>query len=171
MIKRPDKNDYPSFYETYIRLIQNEDVLLLLENQEMAFHAFVKDISPEKGDYRYAEGKWSLKEVVGHIVEVERIMAYRALAISRGDEQSLPGMDENQYIARSNYSQRDFNSLAEEFSLVRKGNIIMIRSFSEEMLNRVGIANGGRISVRALVYIIAGHLDHHVQVIRDRYLQ
>lgn len=170
MIRRPDKTDYPPFYETYIRLIQSEDLVQILENQEMAFYAFVKDIAPDKEDFKYAEGKWSIKEVVGHIIEVERIMAYRALAISRGDANALPGMDENSYIENSNYKDREVKDLAEEFRYVRKSNIILIRSFSPEMLQRKGIANKNEISVTALVYIIAGHLNHHVQILRDRYL-
>lgn len=171
MIKRPLPQDYPQAYQSYIRLIKNEDVISVLENQKTAFHAFVKNIDSISGDHRYAEGKWTVKEVVGHVIEVERVMAYRALAISRGDQQSLPGMDENTYIANSNYTDRTFEDLAEEFKFVRKSNIQLFRSFTQEMVERKGTANSNTITVAALIYVIAGHLDHHVQIIRDRYLR
>lgn len=170
MIKRPEDSEYPPFYKTYISLIRTEDILYLLENQGDGFFAFIKEIEDSKADYRYAEGKWSVREVVGHIIEVERIMAYRALAISRGDQQSLPGMDENLYIEKSNYRNISLNDLAEEFKHVRKGNIYLFNSFTKEMVERKGIANGSEITVAALIYIAAGHLNHHVQILRDRYL-
>lgn len=170
MIKRPEKTDYPPFYETYIKLIQTSDVIPLLENQGHDFFAFVKEIDPSNGDFKYAEGKWSVKEVIGHIIEVERIMAYRALAISRGDSQSLPGMDENLYIKNSNYKNSQLADLAEEFNHVRKANIYFFKSLNHEMINRKGMANGNEITVAALVYIIAGHLSHHLHILRERYL-
>lgn len=168
-IQKPQPQDYPTFYTTYIDLI-NDDVIKELKNQSTTFYAFIKNIPPEKADYRYAEGKWSVKEVIGHVMEVERIMSYRALAISRGDQQPLPGMDENSYIAHSNYANQDLADMAEEFLYLRKANIYLFKSFSPEMLDRKGIANKHPITVAALIYIIAGHLDHHAQVLRDRYL-
>lgn len=171
MFNRPEKNTYPPFYETYIRLIQTDDIINLLQIQGEGFSAFVKEIDSLKADHRYAEGKWSIREVVGHIIEVERIMAYRALAISRADVQALPGMDENSYIKESNYKNVSLFDLSEEFNHVRKGNIYLFKSFTEEMVNRKGVANGSEINVKALVYIIAGHLSHHVQILRDRYLK
>lgn len=170
MFNKPKKNAYPSFYETYISLIQTDDIIRLLEIQGEGFAAFVKEIDHHKADHKYAEGKWSIREVVGHIIEVERIMAYRALAISRADHQSLPGMDENLYIKESNYKNISLFDLSEEFNHVRKGNIYFFKSFTKDMIVRKGIANGSEITVAALVYIIAGHLSHHVQILRDRYL-
>lgn len=168
-IQKPQLQDYPSFYTPYIDLI-NDDVMKELENQSTTFYAFIKNIPTEKADYRYAEGKWSVKEVIGHVLEVERIMTYRALAISRGDQQSLPGMDEDNYIAHSNYANQDLADMAEEFLHLRNANIYLFKSFSPEMLDRKGIANGNPITVAALVYIVAGHLSHHVMVLRNRYL-
>jgi hypothetical protein len=170
MIKRPEKIDYPSFYETYIKLIQSADIISLLENQGDEFSAFVKEIDHSKGDFKYAEDKWSVKEVIGHIIEVERIMAYRALAISRGDSQSLPGMDENLYIKNSNYTNSRLTDLAAEFHHVRKANLYFFKSLTHEMINRQGVANGNEITVAALVYIIAGHLSHHLHILKERYL-
>lgn len=171
LIYKPKPEDYPHFYKSYIDLIKSEDVIMILENQGTAFHAFIKSLAPEQGNNRYAAGKWSVKEVIGHVIEVERIMAYRALAISRGDKQSLPGMDENSYMHNSNYEDRTLDDLAEEFLHGRKANIYLFSSFSPEMLQRKGIANNNPITVAALIYVIAGHLDHHVQVIRDRYIK
>ena len=170
MIKKPKDTEYPPFYKTYTSLIHTDDILTLLGTQGEAFCAFVKDLDPSQADHRYAEGKWSIREVVGHIIEVERIMAYRALAISRGDQQSLPGMDENLYIEKSNYKNISLADLAEEFDHVRQGNIYLFNSFSEEMVERKGVANNSEITVAALVYIIAGHLRHHVRILKERYL-
>lgn len=171
MIKRPDQSDYPPFYETYISLIDSSDILALLKRQHQDFYAYIAAIPVDKFDFRYAEGKWSVKEVIGHIIEVERIMAYRALAISRKDLQSLPGMDENQYIANSNYGNADMADLAEEFSHVRAANIYMIKNLTPEMSTQKGIANNNEISVAALVYIIAGHLQHHLNILNERYFR
>ena len=169
MITRPIKADYPPFYETYIKLVENTDVLALLDKQGEEFFAFLETISAEKTDFRYAEGKWSVREVIGHIIEVERIMAYRALAISRKDTQSLPGMDENLYIENSNYRNIPIKELAGEFRHVRKANIYLFKSLTPEMQSQKGIANNNEISVAALVYIIAGHLAHHLNILKDRY--
>lgn len=169
ILQKPQPQDYPQFYTTYIDRV-GDDVTKVLENQNTTFHAFIKNIPAGKEDYRYAEGKWSVKEVIGHVLEVERIMAYRALAISRADQQSLPGMDENSYMVNSNYDDQRLADLAEEFLHLRKANIYLFKSFSQEMLNRKGIANGNPITVAALIYIVAGHLAHHVQVLNDRYL-
>lgn len=168
-IQKPHPQDYPNFYATYIDFIDG-DVIKELENQNTNFYRFIKNLPAEKEEYRYAEGKWSAKEVIGHVLEVERIMTYRALAISRADQQSLPGMDENNYIVNSNYSNQRVDDLAEEFLHLRKANIYLFKSFSQEMLSRKGIANGNPITVAALVYIIAGHLAHHTQVLNERYL-
>lgn len=170
LIQKPHPQDYPNFYASYIDLIKDDSVIKVLENQSTAFQAFVKNLQAEKEDYRYAEGKWSVKEVIGHVLEVERIMTYRALAISRADQQSLPGMDENSYMVHSNYADQRLADLAEEFLHLRKANIYLFKSFSQEMLDRKGIANGNPITVAALIYIVAGHLDHHVRILRDRYL-
>lgn len=170
MIKRPEQTDYPAFYETYVRLIDADGVLILLETQAQDFYAFIKKIEDEKANFRYAEKKWTVKEVIGHMIEVERIMAYRALAISRKDTQSLPGMDENLYIDNSNYRNASLQDLAEEFKHVRQGNLYFFRSLTLEMQNQKGIANGAEISVAALVYIIAGHLEHHLHILKERYL-
>lgn len=169
MIQRPDQSSYPPFYETYISLIESSDILPLLEKQRQDFLAYIAAIPEEKFDFRYAEGKWTVKEVIGHIIEVERIMAYRALAISRKDLQSLPGMDENLYIANSNYGNIDLHDLAEEFNHVRKGNIYFVKNLTPAMLSQKGIANNNEISVAALVYIIAGHLQHHLNILNERY--
>ncbi len=169
MITRPNKSDYPPFYKTYIKLVEGADVLAMLDQQVEEFCTFLDTIGTEKADFRYAEGKWSVREVIGHIIEVERIMAYRALAISRKDPQSLPGMDENLYISNSNYRNATLKDLAGEFRHVRKGNFYLFKNLTPEMQSQKGIANNNEISVAALVYIIAGHLAHHLNILKDRY--
>ena len=168
-IERPSPQDYPPLYETYIRLIKG-DVIEELEDQQISFYQFIKGIAPELENYKYAEDKWTIKEVLGHILEVERVMAYRALAISRGDQQPLPGMDENKYVANSNYQERSISDLAEEFNHLRRANIYLCRSFSSGMLGMKGVANNKEIAVSALVFILAGHLKHHENILKERYL-
>ena len=118
----------------------------------------------------YAEGKWSIKEIAGHLIDNERIMSYRALSISRNETQSLPGFDENDYIRESNYSKRNYYDIVDELRKVRESNLPMFKSFSEEILDRRGVANNSEVTVRALLFIIAGHEIHHINIVKERYL-
>jgi hypothetical protein len=169
MISRPTPSDYPAYYETYIKLVK-EDVFKLLDDGILKMQALLSGIDEEKENYAYAPGKWTVKEVIGHILDTERIMTYRALRFARADRQELPGFDENDYVKNSNFGKRKLIDMAHEFSLLRESNIALFKSFDEEALNRKGIANKNEISVRALIYIVAGHQVHHMQVLRERYL-
>lgn len=168
-VKRPTKNDYAPFYDGYINNV-NGDVISVLEKQLLTTNVFLNSISEEKSNFRYAEGKWSIKELVGHLIDTERVMAFRALSISRGEKQSLPGFDENEYIKSSNYSDRKFSDLVDELRLVREANLSMFKNFSEEMLNKRGVANNTRVTVLAILFIIAGHEAHHIKILKERYL-
>ena len=128
------------------------------------------EISEEKGLFRYAEGKWSIKELVGHLIDTERVMAYRALRFARNDRTELAGFEQNDYIENSNFDACSLRELAREFELVRNANVLMFQNFSEEVWTRSGIASGNQVSVRALAYIIAGHELHHMKILRERYL-
>lgn len=166
---QPTAEEFNSYFGPYISKVE-DDVLNELEQQGEQFPAFIRSIPKAKENYAYASGKWTIKELLGHIIDTERIIAYRALRFARNDSQNLPGFDENEYVKYSHYSERSLESLAEEFALVRKANLFLFESFNEEELVRRGLANNNEVSVRALVYIIVGHLKHHQEVLKERYL-
>jgi len=168
---KPNPGDYAPYYERYISLLPDDDIISILEVQKKTSEEFLKTLSEEQGNISYAEGKWTIKEVIGHIIDVERVMAYRALSFSRNEEQSLPGFEQDDYITNSNYSQRSVEDLINEFKAVRNANLIMFKSFSDEMLNRSGIASYNKVTVLALIYIIAGHEKHHIKILKEKYLQ
>ncbi len=125
----------------------------------------------EKEEYRYAEGKWTVKEVLGHICDTERILGYRALCIARGEQKELPGFDENHYVSNGYFNKRSLYDLAHEFSIVRESNIALFKSFDENILDKKGTANKNIMSVRSILFMIAGHEKHHINVIKERYLK
>jgi len=166
----PLKSDeYPAIYSSYVETITG-DVMELLDEQITAFPEFLASIPPGKSEYAYAEGKWTIKEVVGHVIDTERIMAYRALRFARNDTKELIGFEPDDFVANARFNERSLESLSEEFVLVRKANLMLFRSFNDHELARKGIASERLISVRAFLYIIAGHLNHHRNIIRERYL-
>ena len=167
-MKRPSNGDYAPFYAGYIKNVP-DDVIKALEDQLYLTNTFFKAIPADKIDYRYAEGKWSIKEIVGHLIDNERIMSYRSLSISRNETQSLPGFDENDYMRESNYSKRNYYDIVDELRKVRESNLPMFKSFSEEILDRRGVANNSEVTVRALLFIIAGHEIHHINIVKERY--
>jgi uncharacterized damage-inducible protein DinB len=165
----PQFNEYAPFYKGYIEAVGN-DVYAELENQSTNLPELIRSIPIEKGDYAYAAGKWTIKELLGHIIDTERIMVYRLISVARNDKTLLPGFEENEYVRNAHFADRTLQSFAEEFELLRKANVFLLKSLSEEELNRIGNANGSPISTRALLFIIAGHLKHHVKILSERYL-
>lgn len=170
MLSSLQANDYPFYYEPYIKLVEENDALKALDTGILKMQALLSVIDEEKENFAYAPGKWTVKEVFGHIIDTERIMAYRALRFARGDGQELPGFDENTYVKNAKFSKRKLIDIAHEFSAMRQSNIFLFKSFDEEALNRKGVANKNPVTVRALIYIIAGHQLHHMKVMRERYL-
>jgi uncharacterized damage-inducible protein DinB len=168
-MKRPQPDEYSAFYQTYIDKI-DDDVLSELQNQSESAVTFLKSIPAEKFNYAYAEGKWTIKEVLGHIIDTERIMTYRLLRFARNDAAPLPGFEENDYIQNAHFAFLDFNVLVEELQMLRKANMYLFNSLTEGELERRGLANNAVLSVRALLFILAGHLKHHLGVLRERYL-
>jgi len=152
-------------------LVKDNNPIKALENQIIAMQAFLSEIPEEKENYRYAEGKWTIKEIIGHLTDTERIFGYRALRFARHDQTNLPGYEENDYVANANFQNRSFYNLVHEFNLVRESNIALFKSFDESALSQFGTANGNKISVRAIIFTIAGHELHHLNVIRERYLK
>ncbi|MCC6691436.1 MAG: DinB family protein [Bacteroidia bacterium] len=171
MIPRPKPNEYPTYFETYIKLVKEEDALKTLDAGILNMQVLLSDIPEEKENFAYATNKWTVKEVIGHIIDTERIMTYRALRFARGDGQELPGFDENSYVKNAHFDKRTLIDMAHEFSQMRQSNIALFKSFDEEALNRKGIANKNLVSVRALAFIIPGHQLHHMSVIKERYLK
>lgn len=170
MIGPPQAGEFGPYYARYIDLVRDPDPMHLMKTKVMDLQALLSEVPEEKEDYRYAEGKWTIKEVIGHIIDVERIFAYRALCVSRNDQTLLPPFDEDAYILNGNYNSRTLPDLGHEFALVRESSIVLFRSMTEEQLLRKGTASNLPISARALLYIIAGHQLHHEQVLKTRYL-
>lgn len=168
---RPDKNEYPCWEKDHIQLVPDGDVIDFLKDQQKRTVQFFGNISPHKEEYRYAPDKWSLREVIGHCLDAERIFAYRALRFSRRDSNPLPGFDENEYVKQSGYNSIPLKHLKDEFNALRESNIFLFSGFTDEMLLRRGKASDYTISVRAIIYITAGHLEHHLNIIKERYLK
>ena len=162
--------EYSEDFFPYISILGE---VTLLEELEISLHEFihfVQNIPMDKFDYRYAEGKWTINEIIQHVIDTERIFAYRALRISRNDQTPLPGFDENNYVNNTDANNRNLQDLLTELSAVRHSNIFLFKSFSNEQLERTGIASNAGISVRAIGFIIIGHQKHHQKVFEERYL-
>jgi hypothetical protein len=168
-VGHPEPTEYAPFYAGYIGLVTEDDVVAALEAQGRETAALLARVGEEKAAYRYEPGKWSVKEVVGHFTDAERIFAYRALAIARGDKTSLPSFDEKDYVRNGDFDRRSLRSLAEEYAAARQSTMAMFRAFSDEVWRRSGKANNVDVSVRALAHIALGHERHHLQVLRERY--
>jgi uncharacterized damage-inducible protein DinB len=167
-ILRPD--EIPAIYMTYAAHIVG-DVQVVFQEQLETFTQFLQNIPRELEHFEYAEGKWTVKEVIGHILDTERIMAYRALRFARNDTKALAGFEEDAYVAQARSNERSMESLIDEFHAVRKSNIIMFAHFNSQERQRKGIASERLVSVNGLQYIIAGHLEHHRVILQERYLK
>jgi len=167
---RPVSTDYPVFYETYIKLVSEGDLVQAMRTSLEEIVDFLDRISAELADHRYAEGKWSVKELLQHIIDTERIFSYRGLCIARGEQQSLPGFDENAYAQHADVTRRSLKELKEELLAVREATFMMFSGFTPEMLGRVGTSNNKQVTVNAIGYMIIGHVRHHFNVLKERYL-
>ena len=165
-----NENEYNPHYQTYISVLKNVDLIdvLMVSSEELL--GTIKDLSEEKFNFQYDESKWTIKEILQHLIDTERIMSYRALRFSRNDATELPGFDENWYVVNSNGNERNSNDLIDEFTCTRRASISLFKSFTDEMLLLAGTANGSDMTVRALGFIIAGHQMHHLKIIKERYL-
>ncbi len=169
-ISRPDAGEYPPYYHTYIGKVNTDDLISALEEGKGNFLSFMALVPADKLEYRYQEGKWTIKELIIHLMDAERIFTYRALRFSRGDSTSLAGFNEDEYVPNSGADERSLQNLLQEYAALRQSTIEFFKNLSPEMMLRTGIANGQEISVRSLGYIIPGHEIHHLAVIRERYL-
>lgn len=166
---RPAPTEYSSNFAGYIELVPEDDICDAIEAQSGETQRMLSRLDEERAAYRYAPDKWSIKEVIGHITDSERIIGFRALAFARGETQPLPGFDEKVYVENANFDAWPLGQLAETFALVRRSHIVLFRNFPEEAWDRRGIANELPITVRALVYAVLGHERHHLSVLRERY--
>lgn len=165
-----NENEYAPFYKNYITALGTADLFEVLNNSLEDLLTTIKNLPEEKLNYKYQEGKWTIKELVQHIIDAERVLSYRALRFSRNDATDLPGFNEDWYVDNSNGNDRNINDLLEEFTLLRKTNISLFKSFTNEMFELFGSIEGNDMSVRALGFIIAGHQMHHLKIIKERYL-
>ncbi|KAA3656213.1 MAG: DinB family protein [Calditrichaeota bacterium] len=169
-MKRPAQNEYAAFYHTYISTVPDGDICETLANQLKATQQLLSNLGESKADSRYAPQKWSLKEVLAHVVDTERVFAFRALCFARNDAGPFPSMEQDDFVRFGNFSDRTLQSFLDEFTHLRRSNILLFESFDDTVSRRVGTASGTKMSVRAIAYIIAGHERHHMKIIREKYL-
>ena len=171
-INAVDRSEYADFYAGYLAQVDAE--YTLVEELDISLHRlihFVRDIPMDKFDYRYAEGKWTIKDILQHLLDSERVFAYRALCIARHDQTAFPGFDEDFYVANAEANRRSIQDLLTEFTALRQANLCLFKSFSQDALLRMGTASGHPVSVRALGFMIIGHQNHHLNVFQQRYLK
>jgi|SRR6476620_1328399 len=169
-MSKPLPANYPGHFKRYIDLVPETESLSAILNQGLEIMPFLSAISEEKSMYAYAEGKWTIKELLQHIIDAERIFTYRALCIARGEKENLPGFEENDYAANSFANNRRWDSLVKEFLTVRQSTELLFKSFTEEMLDNLGTSNNKTIDVSSIGFIIAGHYYHHKKILLERYL-
>ena len=169
-MQRPDPSEYHAYYQSYVDNVPEGDIIALLPAELERTLALLERVPSEQADYRYESEKWSIKEVVGHVIDSERMFAYRALCFARNDPARLPSFEQDQYARYSNASRRSLRELAEELAGIRNSNVALFKSFDEEMSIRRGIASDFEFSARSLPYIIVGHEIHHRRVLEERYL-
>ena len=168
---RPQPAEYAPYYDRYISLIQGNDILAALDEQRRQMLLLLSGRTEPDGDLRYAPEKWSLKEVLGHINDTERIMSYRALRISRGDATPIAGFEQDDYVRNSPLGRRPLADLIEDYIAVRRATVSLFRNLDEPAWTRRGVASNNEVTVRALAYIIAGHELHHRRIIEEKYLK
>ena len=166
---QPLETEYAPYYRGYVGHVTEEEILPVLRSQLDALDVLLGKVTPERETYRYAEGKWSIREIIGHLIDGERVFGYRAFCIARGETQNLPGFEQDDYMLSAPYDRIDLEDLLAELRLVRLSNIAMLRNLNDESWMRIGTANDNQVSVRALAFIIAGHARHHMSVLRERY--
>jgi hypothetical protein len=169
-IPRPSTHEYAPFYARYIEKVPEGDLPGLLEDQARELNALLRNLEEAKALHRYAPGKWSIKETLGHLADGERILAYRLLRIARGDATPLPGYEEDDYVKAADFDRRSLADLLEDFQAIRGTTIRLLRSLGDEAFSRVGSANGNPFTAAALAHIIFGHVAHHIAILKERYL-
>jgi len=167
----PSPSEYAHFYSDYVSLVPRSNIIHTLNTQMHDFYTFINSIPGDKALAVYKQGKWTIKEIVGHLIETERVFTYRALCFSRGDRGPLPGINQNEWMKENNYNSRTLNNLVNEYLAVRVATTHLFKTLNKEMITKSGTADGLEFSVRALAFIIAGHEIHHLNIIKEKYLQ
>ena len=166
---RPQENEFAQFYAGYVALVPEDDILKVLDEQVTVFRAIAASVPADKETWAYAPGKWTVRQVFGHIADGERVFGHRAFCIARGDQQSMPGFDEQAYMAESGCHACPLSELVDELAALRAVNLMFLRKLPPEAWRRMGSANGTPVSVTALAYMLAGHARHHLGVLHERY--
>jgi len=169
MIERPSETEFAPFYAGYVSLVPELDIMGVLEGQAAEVRSQTRVFIPAHEGFRYEPGKWSVREVLGHMTDAERVFGFRAFCFSRGDENPLPSFDQNDYVARSGFDRGRLADLVEEFTRIREVNLMALRRLDDEAWRRMGTASGKPVSVRALAFVMAGHVRHHLHVLSTRY--
>jgi hypothetical protein len=168
-MKRPEPTEYAEFYANYVSKVPGTDAVSVLESQRLQMVQLFAGRSERDGSFRYAPDKWTVKEVLGHITDTERIFTYRALRIARGDQTPLPGFEQDDFVKNGGFGERTLAGLADEFAMVRAASLSLFRSFPQEAWSRRGVASQKEVTVRALAFITAGHQIHHRLILEERY--
>jgi hypothetical protein len=169
-MQRPDPSEHAPYFSRYIDLVPEEDIVTALEKQSDETQNLLASLDEERGAYRYGPDKWSIKGVIGHVADGERIFGYRLLAIARGEKNPLPGFEENEYAETAHFDQWSLRDLAESLAASRRANLLIMRNLSDDDWNRRGVANNNAVSARAIAFTMLGHERHHLRVLRERYL-
>jgi len=168
-IDRPAAGEYAPYFERYVGRVPEGDVLPVLERQRSELRAAFSGVSEERGGFRYAPGKWTVRELLGHVIDTERIFAYRALCIARGEAAPLPGFEQDPYVANAGHDRWTLAELLDDFDSVRRSNLAMLTHLDDAAVRRAGTSSGHATSVRAIAYILAGHVRHHLGVLAEKY--
>ena len=169
-LERPPASEYAPYQAGYVASVPDGDIFEILSRQRVEFPEFLRSFGEARSSHRYAPGKWSIKEMIGHVNDTERVFAYRALRFARGDETPLPSFEQEDYVRTGNFGARTLASLADEFSHLRAGTLDLFYHLDADALARSGTASGFVVSVRAMAFVIAGHVAHHERMLRERYL-
>jgi hypothetical protein len=166
---KPNQGEYPVFYKGYIDVLEDAPLITTLESEKASALSVLKSIPQDKSDYQYAEGKWTVKQVIIHIIDTEVIFGYRALAIARGEKQSLPGFDQDEYMSYVDPEKTTLKALIDLFDHLRSTNIALLKMLRKEDMKRIGIASGYEIQPKTIGYFIAGHCKYHINILQERY--
>jgi uncharacterized damage-inducible protein DinB len=166
---RPAPSEYAASFDRYVSLVPESDVLVVLNGQAERVHAALSGLSDERAGHRYAPDKWSVREWLGHVIDAERVFGYRAMSIARGEAQSLPSFDEKTYAEAANHEQTPIDELAEEFATLRRSHVLMLKHLTPDAWGRVGVVGEHPTTTRGMAFIMAGHVRHHANVMKERY--
>lgn len=169
-MNRPETSEHAEYYSGYISKVPGADIMSVFQQQLDSTVALIRGLDESKGNYRYETGKWTVKELLGHVIDAERVFAYRALVFSRNDKAALPGFDQEPWAQHANYANLTLQDIAAEFDSVRRASIFLFRHLDGAAWDRRGVGNNKEMTVRAAAFVIAGHTQHHIDVLKSRYL-